>query len=237
MLPSEQKGCRKETRGTKDQLFIDRMVLKNCKRRHTNLAMAYVDYKTAYDMIPHSWILNSLQLVGAADNIMNVLEKSMTKWKVQLNAGDKVLGDVKVKRGIFQGDSLSPLLFVICLIPMSLILRKVKAGYSLGKNQPKLNHLLYMDDLTLFGQSERDIDSLVNTVHRFSCDIGMRFGIEKCGVIIMKRGKMVTCDRIELPDGQKMKGVHEEGYKYLGIVELDRIKEREMKERFTKEYK
>ena len=163
--------------------------------------MAYVDYKKAYDMIPHSWILKSLQLVGTADNIVNVFEKSMTKWKVQLNAGNKVLGDVSVKRGIFQGDSLSPLLFVICLIPMSLILRKMKAGYSLGKNQPKLNHFLYMDDLKLFGQSERDIKSLVNTVHRFSCDIGMRFGIEKCGVIIMKRGKMVTCDGIELPDG------------------------------------
>ena len=237
MLPSEQKGCRKETRGTKDQLLIDRMVLKNCKRRHTNLAMAYVDYKKSYDMIPHSWILKSLQLVGAADNIVNVLEKSMTKWKVHLNAGDKVLGDVNVKRGILQGDSLSSLLFVICLIPMSLILRKMKAGYSLGKNQPKLNHLLYMDDLKLFGQSERDIESLVNTVHRFSCDIGMRFGIEKCGVIVMKRGQMVTCDGIELPDGEKMKGVSEEGCKYLGIVELDGIKEKAMKEIFTKEYK
>ena len=94
-----------------------------------------------------------------------------------------------------------------------------------------------MDDLKLFGRSERDIESLVNTVHRFSCDIGMRFGIEKCGVIIMKRGKMVTCDGIELPDGEKMKGVSEEGYKYLGIVELDGIKEKEMKKRFTKEYK
>ena len=120
---------------------------------------------------------------------------------------------------------------------MSLILRKMKAGYSLGKNQQKLNHLLYMDDLKLFGQSERDIKPLVNTIHRFSCDIGMRFGIEKCGVIVMKRGKMVTCNGIELPDGQKMKGVNEEGYQYLSIVELDRIKEREMKERFTKGYK
>ena len=58
-----------------------------------------------------------------------------------------------------------------------------------------------MDDLKLFGQSERDMESLVNTVHRFSCGIGTRFGIEKCGVIIMKRGRMVTSDGIELPDG------------------------------------
>ena len=76
----------------------------------------------------------------------------------------------------------------------------------------------------------RDIESLVNTVHGFSCDIGMQFGIEKCGVIIMKRGKIVICDGIELPDGEKMKGVNEEGYKYLGIIELDGIKEKEMKD-------
>ena len=79
-----------------------------------------------------------------------------------MNAGDKILGDVNVKRGIFQGDSLSPLLFVICLIPMSLILRNMKAGYSLGKNQPKLNHLLYMDDLKLFGQSEKKLGTNYN---------------------------------------------------------------------------
>ena len=49
----------------------------------------------------------------------------------------------------------------------------------------------------------------------------------------MKRGKIVNCDGIELPDGEKMKGVNEEGHKYSGIVELDGIKEKEMKERFT----
>ena len=96
-----------------------------------------------------------------------------------------------------------------------------------------------MDDLKLFGQSERDIyiESLVNTVHTLSCDIGMQFGIDKCGVIIMKRGKIPTCDGIRLPDGQRMKRINEDDYKYLGIVKLNGIKETEMKERFTREYK
>ena len=72
---------------------------------------------------------------------------------------------------------------------------------------------MYTDDLKLFGESERDIESLVNTVDRFSCDISMQFGIEKCDVIIMKRGRMVTCDGIQLPDGKKMKRFKDESYK------------------------
>ena len=54
LLPSEQKGCRRKSRGTKDQLLIDQMILRVCKRRHTNLAMAWLDYRKAYDMVPHS---------------------------------------------------------------------------------------------------------------------------------------------------------------------------------------
>ena len=40
MLADEQKGCRKRLRGTKDQLLVDKAILKNCRRRMTNLSMA-----------------------------------------------------------------------------------------------------------------------------------------------------------------------------------------------------
>ena len=39
LLPEEQKGCRRKSRGTKDQLLIDETILKNCRKRKTNLAM------------------------------------------------------------------------------------------------------------------------------------------------------------------------------------------------------
>ena len=44
LFPDEQKGCRRRSRGTKDQLMIDKMVLRNCKRRMTNLCVAWIDY-------------------------------------------------------------------------------------------------------------------------------------------------------------------------------------------------
>ena len=40
LLPDEQKGCRKESGETKDQLVIDRAILRDCKQRKTNLAIA-----------------------------------------------------------------------------------------------------------------------------------------------------------------------------------------------------
>ena len=43
----------------------------------------------------------------------------------------------------------------------------------------RLNHLLYMDDLKLFAKSEEQIDTIVRTVHVFSTDIGMEFGMKK----------------------------------------------------------
>ena len=54
ILPEEPKGCRRRSRGTKDQLLIGKAILKDCKRRHTNLAIALIDYRKAYDMILHS---------------------------------------------------------------------------------------------------------------------------------------------------------------------------------------
>ena len=53
----------------------------------------------------------------------------------------------------------------------------------------------------------------------------------------MKRGKGVRCEGMKLPNTEVMKEVEKEGYTYLGIVELDKIKENEMKEKGIKEYK
>ena len=55
--------------------------------------------------------------------------------------------------------------------------------------------MLFMDDLKLFAKNEKEIDSLVQTVRIFSDDIGMKFGLEKCAAMTMKRGKKGTFGR------------------------------------------
>ena len=61
----------------------------------------------------------------------------MAKWKVILWSGNSELGEVEIKPGIFQGDSLSPLVFVLVLISLSLILRKAKAAYEFSERKKR----------------------------------------------------------------------------------------------------
>ena len=189
LLPEEQKGCRKGSRGTNYLLYIDRVVIKEVKSRNKNLAMAWIDYKTAFSVVPHSWIIECFYLFGVAENIKSLLVNSIQKWKVMLCSGNSELGEVEIKPGIFQGDSLSLLVFVLALISLSLVLRKAQAAYEFSESNEKINYLLFMDDLKLYSRSEKGLDSLVQTVCIFSKDIGMEFLIEKCAMLVMEKGK------------------------------------------------
>ena len=179
-----------------------------------------------------------MTMFGVADNMTNLLENSMEQWNTELIPGGESLGHVEIKQGIFQGDSLSPLLFISALILLTIVLRKIKAGYDLGKGIGIINHLLFMDDLKQYGKSEEQIDTLVQSVRIVSSDMCMEFGVSKCAILIKETGKLAQCDGIQLPDNKWMRSLSESGesYKYLGILEADDIKHQEMKQLIQKEY-
>ena len=145
-LPAEQKGCKKKSRGTKDQLLIDKTILCDSRKRHTNLGMAWFDYKKSHNIVPHSRILQGLELAQVSDSILKFVKRSMANWQTELTSCRQSLVKVNIRRGIFQGNSLSPLLFGICIIPLTHILRKAKARYTLAGGE-KINYLLFMDNL------------------------------------------------------------------------------------------
>ena len=89
ILPYEQKGCRKGARGAKDQLLIDKVVLREVKMFRKNVAMAYIDYRKAYDMVPHSWIFEMMEVTGVTKNVGSLSRRSMNNWCTVLNSDEK----------------------------------------------------------------------------------------------------------------------------------------------------
>ena len=92
-----------------------------------------------------------------------------------------------------------------------------------------------INDLKLYGKEDREIESLVYTLHRHTVracseDIGMQFGIEKCATIKIQRGIVKNTEGIVLPNAQVTQDVKDGGYRYLGMLEANQIKQDEMKD-------
>jgi len=213
---------------------VDKAILCEVHQRRKNLEIVWIDYCKAYDSVPHSWIEYCLKTFGVAANICTFMIKAMELWHTQLICGGQYLGTVDIQCGIFQGDSFSPLLFVVCLLPLTMILRKCSSGYLLGEDHILVNHLLYLDDLKLYGRNNKEIQSLGTTVQIFSDDICMKFGFDKCASLSIKKGKFqtVVSPYLEgispLPEGSV--------YKYLGVLESNVFDTTQMKTMVQQEF-
>jgi hypothetical protein len=81
------------------------------------------------------------------------------------NKQSKEIGRIKLQKGILQGDSLSPLLFTVCMEPISRLITKHKLVVALNTNNglvTNLNHLLFVDDIKIFTKSEDDLAYILN---------------------------------------------------------------------------
>ena len=84
LIPFKQKGCMRQSRATKDQLLIDKMVLEDAKKRHRNLSMAWIDFRKAFDSVPHDWLLVCLKSLGIHPNICSLISVYMQYWSTEL---------------------------------------------------------------------------------------------------------------------------------------------------------
>ena len=208
------------------------MILENAKTKHTHLSTAWIDYKKAFDSVPHSWLLHCLETFKVSPVLVNFLRTSMELWETNLTLshsnGILNANGMHIKSGIFQGDSLSPLLFCMARIPLSQLLNDTGYGYKIGNK--KINHLFFMDDLILYTSNDDELEGLLKTVQAFSDDIGMEFGLDKCAKATFKRGKLGSTNSIVLDEDTVIEELEQEGtYKYLGVNEGDGIQHSKMK--------
>ena len=108
--------------------------------------------------------MNCFKIYKISHEVTKFIEEAMKTWRVELTAGARSLAKAKISGGIFQGDVLSPLLFIIAMMPLNHILRKITAGYKLSRSQEKNKHLMYIDDIKLFAKNEIERETLIHAV-------------------------------------------------------------------------
>ncbi|CAK1593328.1 unnamed protein product [Parnassius mnemosyne] len=242
ILAEEQKGCRKSSQGCKEQLIIDSVAMKQAISNRKNISTMYIDYRKAFDSVPHSWLLYVLQHYKIHPQIIHFLKNSMQHWKTTLKTiGTSCLEipEIPIRRGIFQGDALSPLWFCLALNPLSQMLNKTNHGYSIitPHKHTTLTHLMYMDDIKLYSNTTQSLHRLADITQSFSNDIHMEFGIDKCKTFSVKNRK-INRNSYSLISGDTIEPLEPlAAYKYLGFQQARQIHQKETKEDLKKKFK
>ncbi len=180
-----------------------------------------------------------LKAIRAPKLVRRTVRKLIPMWATDILAqtedGTAKL-PVAFERGLFQGDSLSPLLFCLSVAPLSWEMRKRKGFKSIHGPHP-ITHLMFVDDLKLYEESREELEESIRKAEEVSELVGMRLGLKKCAVAHATAGRVVGGGPAKLDSGAVIaKIAGEETYRYLGIPQLLLPDSEKAREKVKKEY-
>ncbi|EQB59880.1 hypothetical protein NAPIS_ORF02577 [Vairimorpha apis BRL 01] len=199
-------GTVRNVQGAKEQAMVNIAINKE----HGNkLKTMWIDVKKSYDSVEHRYLLACVSKLNLSQWIVTFLESIISQWHIEIKSGVETILEKKIERGILQGVSLSPLLFVLC---MDLLSRKLNLMYpkveiNLKEKDFITNHLLFNDDIKLLAKTEVTLKSINEETKKFFATVGLE---------INQRKSAANCTRYE-SDAVILEG--HQGYKYLGITE------------------
>ncbi|VDL93727.1 unnamed protein product [Schistocephalus solidus] len=73
----------------------------------------YIDFKKAFDSVPHHRLLYKLNRIGVRDRLLNWIEKVLTGRSQTVHISDKQWTKFEVESGVHQGSVIGPILFIV----------------------------------------------------------------------------------------------------------------------------
>jgi len=173
------------------------------------LKTAWIDVRKTFDFVDHIYLIKCLEKYKFPLWILNFLKDIISKWKLSIRLGGNEILEKSVKRGILQGDSLSLLLFVLCidLLSWQLNSKYKKVDIPTDSGMYVTNHLLFIDDLKLLAETDDELIRLMKETKEFFKAIGLQ----------KNKDKSATNTEACAADANLIEGI--QSYKYLGITE------------------
>ena len=213
-LNQRQRGFIAED-GCRDNLILLETIIAASKESCSGLNMAFVDMKKAFDSVSHSAIAESLDWFGVPKHLADAIKDLYVDCTTSVGHGE-----IKVTRGVKQGDPLSSILFNMCL---EMALSNIDPKMGIRFKGHHIFYLAFADDLVILSPSAMGLQSLLDDLVRHCGDVGLEPNPKKCSslsIVPDGRNKVVFVDdrRVFHLSGAPM-GIMgaKSTYKYLGI--------------------
>uniref|UniRef100_A0A3Q2NSF9 ribonuclease H n=1 Tax=Fundulus heteroclitus TaxID=8078 RepID=A0A3Q2NSF9_FUNHE len=217
-LHRAQKGF-VDGKGCAENLIILQGILSDAKRSTGSLSVIFIDLARAFDSVSHQLIEEVLKGREVDPAWVGFIKNTYKNAKTKVRTAMGETGNVRILRGVKQGDPLSPLLFNLAIDPVLHSLDRNGNGYVLAGQT--ITAMAYADDLLLVSKSWRGMKRNLKVLQEFLVATGLNVNIAKCGGFCFERkGSSRTlnnCKPWKLNgDTILMLGVND-SIKYLGV--------------------
>jgi hypothetical protein len=215
LLAEEQAGFRKSCR-TQDQVFIlQKLIDDTIKNPNKRLYSCFVDFSKAFDNVWHNGLLYKLQNMGVRGNVFRVIQSMYINATVCARTSTGLSKEVPVKKGVLQGNSLSPTLFNIYINDIVKYLQGNDSPYMNDINGKPIPCLMYADDIVILSTSKKGLQAKLNNLDTYCRNWGLNVNREKTKIVVFTK----TDPKFPLffTIGGSIISTTE-SYKYLGVV-------------------
>ncbi|XP_028555324.1 uncharacterized protein LOC110094857 [Dendrobium catenatum] len=147
---------------------------------------AKLDIRKAFDSLSREFLLHRLKLKGFPDHFIKLIKCCIFDVYFSISINGSLEGFFKSSSGLRQGCPLSPLLFCIAMDGLSHCLHP-NIFQGITCNGVSVNHLMYADDLLVFGKAEHDnAQFLLLSLNRFAEASNLAVNPTKSSIIFSK---------------------------------------------------
>ncbi|KAA5608736.1 reverse transcriptase family protein, partial [Pseudomonas aeruginosa] len=178
--PTEQAGFRKGF-STIDHIHTLRQIVQKTEEYNRPLCLAFVDYEKAFDSVETWAVLRSLQRCRIDHRYIEVLKCLYNNATMSVRVQEHCTKEIPVKRGVRQGDVISPKLFITALEDSFKLLEW--QGLGININGEYITHLRFADDIVVMAESLEDLGRMLGDLSRVSQQVGLKMNMDKTKVM------------------------------------------------------
>ncbi|XP_071715046.1 uncharacterized mitochondrial protein AtMg01250-like [Rutidosis leptorrhynchoides] len=116
-----------------------------------------VDFEKAFDCLNWNFLMEVMESMGFGAKWRNWIFACLKSASVSILVNGSPTSEFTLKRGIRQGDPLSPFLFIIAAEGLNILTNAATEkglfkGVEIGEDKVKISHLQYADDTIFLGE-------------------------------------------------------------------------------------
>ncbi|KAK6743542.1 hypothetical protein RB195_010674 [Necator americanus] len=180
--PCEQAGFRKGF-STIDHIHTVSKLIEVSREYKTPLCLTFIDLKKAFDSVETEAVVEALDNQGFPTQYIKVLRELYSNFTTGISSFYKNI-IIDVKRGVRQGDIISPKIFTVTLENAMRKLEWDDMGVKIGGRQ--LHHLRFADDIVLITPSISQAERILTEFDETCGCIGLQLNLQK--TMFMRNG-------------------------------------------------